>query len=95
MYFIGGVIFLVFGFIDMWVFQFNPLQVNIFLDQYSDLRASDMSLIKESHEKKSQCGEHSFSRTDTNSISTSPLKSQQTIDKEVFEALKETSKQTQ
>ena len=34
MYFIGGVVFTFLGLLDFWSFWFNPLQVNIFLDQH-------------------------------------------------------------
>ena len=32
MYYIGGAAFAFLGFLDIWVFYFNPLQVNIYLD---------------------------------------------------------------
>ena len=33
MYYIGGLVFIFLGVLDIWIFYFNPLQVNIFLDQ--------------------------------------------------------------
>ena len=32
MYYIGVVAFMLLGLLDIWVFWFNPLQVNVFLD---------------------------------------------------------------
>ena len=32
-YNIGGMVFIVLGILDFWTFQFNPMQINIYLDQ--------------------------------------------------------------
>ena len=49
-YYIGGALFCLFGALDVWAFQFNPLQVNIFLDTTKDDASADVSVLKESKE---------------------------------------------
>ena len=40
LYYIGGGVFILFGLLDYWAFQFNPLQINIYLDDSQDLQKS-------------------------------------------------------
>ena len=54
MYYIGGLVFIFLGFLDIWIFYFNPLQVNIFLDQNQNSMKAEQSMIQEGDDKKSE-----------------------------------------
>ena len=54
MYYIGGIVFIFLGVLDIWIFYFNPLQVNIFLDQNQNSMKADQSIIQEGDDKKSE-----------------------------------------
>ena len=54
MYYIGGLVFILLGVLDIWIFYFNPLQVNIFLDQNQNSVKAEQSMIQEGDDKRSE-----------------------------------------
>ena len=89
MYYIGGVLFILFAIIDIWAFQFNPLQINIFLDQETDLgeeSKAKLSFGSVAYEAEFRYSEGSNSRGTMQALS-HEVRQRKQIDKGTFDAL--------